>query len=180
MKKRVYHNPVINDTATFVETSEESNGRHTIAEIELYQSSGPPLHYHNAFAEKFVALEGIMHIQVGNKHITLQPGEEYTVNPGTPHKFYNPTSNKARFKVVIEPGHTGMENFIQILYGLAADGLTDGKSIPKKFAHLATILVMSDTNTTGMMTLMSPIIRWVAARSKKNGTEKYLLEKYCV
>ena len=72
-----------------------------------------------------------------------------------------------------------MENFIKIIYSLAQDGFTDKKGKPKIFAHLATILVMSDSNAPGMLSLLSPIIRMVAKRAKKDGTEKWLLDKYC-
>jgi len=179
MKKRTFFNPVINDTATFIETSEESNGKHSIVEIELYKSDGPPLHYHNAFAEKFEVLEGKLYLQIGKQKFVLKVGEQMTVPPGTPHKFYNLTNDKVRFIVSFEPGHTGMENFIKIIYGLAADGFTDHKGVPKKFSHLATILVMSDSNGSGLYTFLAPIIRLVAKRAKQNGTEQWLLEKYC-
>jgi mannose-6-phosphate isomerase-like protein (cupin superfamily) len=179
MQKRTFFNPVINDTATFIETCEETKGKYSLIEIELYKSEGPPLHYHNAFAEKFEATEGILHLQVGKRNIALNPGESTTVPPGTAHRFYNPTNNRVRFKITFEPGHVGMENFIKIIYSLAADGLTNKKGVPKKFSHLAAILVMSDTNGSGFLTLLSPIIKLAARRAKKNGTEKWLLEKYC-
>jgi hypothetical protein len=38
---------------------------------------------------------------------------------------------------------------------------------------------MSDSNAPGWMSLLSPIIRRVAKRAKKNGTEKWLLDTYC-
>ena len=72
-----------------------------------------------------------------------------------------------------------MENFIKIIYSLAQDGLTDKKGKPNSFAHLATILVMSDSNAPGILSLLSPIIRMVARRAHKDGTEKWLLDKYC-
>jgi len=179
MKKRTFFNPVINDTATFLETCEETNGKHSLIEIELYKSNGPPLHYHNAFSEKFEVVEGKLYLRVGKQKHILKPGEQMIVAPGAPHKFYNLTNEKVKFKITFEPGHTGMENFIKIIYSLAADGLTNSKGVPNKFAHLATILVMSDTNGSGLLTLLAPIIRIVARRSKRNGTEQWLLEKYC-
>ena len=179
MQKRTFFNPIMNDTATFIETSEESNGKHSLIEVELYKSEGPPVHYHKTFSEKFEVIEGTLYLQVGKKQKLINAGEFYTIPAGVPHKFYNPTNNKVRFKLIFEPGHTGMENFIKIIYSLAADGLTKQNGVPKNFAHLATILVMSDSNATGFLTLMSPIIRMVANRSKKNGTEKWLLDRYC-
>ena len=84
-----------------------------------------------------------------------------------------------RFHITLVPGFTGMENFIKIFYGLAADGLTDKKGKPSNFAHLAVALTMSDSNAPGWMSLLSPLIRNVAQRARKNGTEQWLLEKYC-
>jgi len=179
MQKRIFFNPVINDTATFIETAEETNGKYSLIEIELYKSDGPPLHYHNAFSEKFEVTEGTLYLQIGKDRKILKPGSSVIVPPGMPHKFYNLTNDRVKFIVTFEPGHTGMENFIKIIYSLAADGLTNKKGEPKKFSHLAAILVMSDTNGSGLLTLVSPIIRMVAKRAKKNGTEKWLLDKYC-
>ena len=172
MQKRTFFNPVINDTATFIETCEETNGKHSLIEIELYKSDGPPLHYHNAFSEKFEVLEGTLYLQEGKERHILKAGDQVTVAAGTPHKFYNLTKDRVKFKITFEPGHVGMENFIKIIYSLAADGLTNKKGVPNNFAHLASILVMSDTNGSGLLTLLSPVIRMVARRAKKNGTEK--------
>jgi len=88
MKKRTFFNPVINDTATFIETSEESHGKYSLLEVEMYKSDGPPLHYHNAFAEKFEVTDGTLYLQVGKEQKILKPKDEVTIPPGTPHKFY--------------------------------------------------------------------------------------------
>jgi len=179
MQKRTFFNPVINDTATFIETCAETGGKYSILDIELYKSDGPPLHYHTAFSEKFEVVDGTLYLQVGKKKLTLKKGESTLVPKGMPHKFYNPTNDLVKFRLTFEPGHMGMENFIRIIYSLAADGLTDKTGVPKKFAHLATILVMSDSNATGFLTLLAPVIRLVAKKAKKDGTEKWLLDRYC-
>ena len=179
MQKRVFFNPAINDTATFIKTSEEMNGEYSLIEIELYKSDGPPLHYHNAFTEKFEVMEGVLYLQVGSEKKILNYGDVVLVPKGVSHRFYNLTNDKVKFRITLEPGHVGMENFIKIIYSLAEDGLTDKKGKPKNFSHLASILVMSDSNARGMMSLLSPVIRMVARRAKKNGTEKWLLDKYC-
>jgi len=179
MEKRTFVNPAINDAATFIQTSAETNGEYTLIEIDLGKSDGPPLHYHNAFSEKFRVQEGILYLQVGKDKKILRIGESVTVPAGTPHRFYNETNDKVKFHITLRPGHTGMENFIKIFYGLASDGLTDKKGKPKSFAHLAVALTISDTNASGWMTLLSPVIRNAAKRAKKNGTEKWLFDKYC-
>jgi quercetin dioxygenase-like cupin family protein len=179
MQKRSFFNPVINDTATFIETSAETGGKYSLLEIELYKSDGPPLHYHNSFSEKFEVIDGTLYLQTGQKKITLKKGESIVIPRGVPHKFYNPSGDLVKFRLTFEPGHIGMENFIRIIYSLAAEGLTDQKGIPKKFAHLATILVMSDSNATGFLSFLAPVVRLVANQAKKDGTEKWLLERYC-
>lgn len=179
MEKRTFFNPIINDTATFIKTSAETNGEYSLLEIELYKSDGPPLHFHRTFSEKFEVTVGILYLQVGKENKILHQNESILVPKGTPHRFYNNTNDLVKFRITFSPGHPGMENFIKIIYSLAEDGLTDRKGKPKSFAHLASILVMSDSNAPGLLSLLSPIIRTVAKKSKKNGTEKWLLDKYC-
>ena len=179
MEKRVFFNPAINDTATFISTSEETKGEFSLIEIELNKSDGPPLHYHNSFSEKFEVIEGVLYIQIGNEKKVLKPGEFVLVPKAVPHKFYNISNETVKFRITLQPGSVGMENFIRILYSLAQDGLTDKKGKPNKFSHLAVILAMSDTNASGIMSLLSPVIHMVAKRAKKDGTEKWLLDKYC-
>ena len=179
MEKRTFFNPVINDTATFIRTSAETDGAYSLLEIDLYKSDGPPLHFHKTFSEKFEVTEGTLYLQVGKEKKVLKPGQSVLVPKYTPHRFYNISNDLVKFRITFKPGHTGMENFIKIIYSLAQDGLTDKKGKPNSFAHLATILVMSDSNAPGMLSLLSPIIRAVAKKSKKNGTEKWLLDKYC-
>jgi quercetin dioxygenase-like cupin family protein len=179
MEKRTFVNPAINDSATFIKTSEETNGEYTLIEIDLGKSDGPPLHYHNAFSEKFQVQEGILYVQVGKDKKILNVGESVIVPAGIPHRFYNTANDKVKFHVTLKPGHTGMENFIKIFYGLASDGLTDKKGKPKNFAHLAVALIISDSNAKGWLSLLSPIIRRAARRARKDGTEKWLLDRYC-
>lgn len=136
MEKRTFANPAINDSATFIKTSEETNGEYTLIEIDLGKSDGPPLLYHNAFPEKFEVHEGTLYVQVGKDKKILNVGESVTVPAGTHHRFFNERNDKAKFHITLNPGHTGMENFVKIFYGLAADGLTDKKGKPKKFATL--------------------------------------------
>jgi len=179
MEKRTFGNPAINDVATFIKTSAETDGAYTLMEIDLGRSKGPPLHYHNAFSETFEVKEGVLYLQVGKDKKILNLGESITVPAGTHHRFYNEADNTVKFQITLQPGYTGMENFIKILYGLASDGLADKNGKPKNFAHLAVALIMSDSNAPGWMSLLSPIIRRVAKRAKKDGTEKWLLDTYC-
>jgi mannose-6-phosphate isomerase-like protein (cupin superfamily) len=179
--RRTIVNPIIKDTATFLQTAEESGGKITEAEITLMPKGGNPLHYHKTYSETFTVLEGELGLKLGgrNKKI-LKTGESYTVDPMSLNCFFNPTDKEIKFNIKLTPGHTGFEKSLRILYGLAADGLTNKKSIPKRLTHTAIIVCMSDMNAPGLLTLLFPLLKRLANKAKSNGEEKKLIDKYCV
>lgn len=179
--KRTIINPVIQDTATFLRTARETNSSVSELEITLLPSGGNILHYHKTYSETFIATEGELGLRLGkNKTMILKPGERFTVRPRQLHCFFNPSdTSKITFRILIEPGHEGFENSLRILYGLAADGLTDQKSIPKKLRHTALILTMSDMNAPGLLTFIFPLLKWIASRPGVKAEEKRLVAQYC-
>lgn len=96
------------------------------------------------------------------------------------HSFFNPTDKEIKFNVKLRPGHTGFENSLRILYGMAADGLTNKKSIPKSIKHMAIIVCMSDMNLPGIFTLLSPLLKLIANKAKTKREEQNLIDKYCI
>ena len=179
--KRTIINPVINDTATFLKTAKESNSKVTEIEITLMPGGGNILHYHKTYSETFMAVDGELGLKLGkNEFKILKPGERYTVKPMQLHCFFNPTDRQIKFNISIEPGHEGFENSLRILYGMAAAGLTNKKSIPKSLTHTALILNMSDMNAPGLLTWIFPLLKWIAKRAKERGEEQRLIETYCL
>lgn len=179
--KRTIVNPIIKDTVTFLKTSEETNGQMSEAEITLMPGGGNPRHYHKTYSETFSALEGELGVHLGkNNSKILKPGETYTVPPMTLHSFFNPTGQEIKFNVRLTPGHTGFENSLRIIYGLASDGLTDKNTIPKSLTHTAIIVCMSDMNLPGLFTWLFPVFKFIAKRAKASGEEQRLIDKYCV
>jgi mannose-6-phosphate isomerase-like protein (cupin superfamily) len=179
--RRTIVNPIIKDTVTFLQTAEESGGKISEAEITLMPEGGNPLHYHKTYSETFTALDGNLGLKLGKKDIKiLRPGESYTVEPMSLHSFFNPEGKEIRFNVKLRPGHTGFENSLRIIYGMAADGLTNGKSIPKSLKHSAILICMSDMNVPGLLTFLYPLLRRIANKAKINGEEQKLIDKYCI
>lgn len=179
MKRKII-NPIIKDTITFIQTSDETNA--TISELELTLMPGGAnfSHYHKTITETFTAVEGNLGLKLAaGKVILLQPGDTYTVLPNQAHSFFNPGAKEIKFNVKITPGNKGFENSLRILYGLAEDGLTDKKSIPKSLTHVAIIGSLSDSYLPGMMSILSPVFKLLAKRAKKSGLERKLIEKYC-
>jgi quercetin dioxygenase-like cupin family protein len=178
--KRTIVNPIIKDIVTFLQTAEESGGKITEAEITLMPGGGNPLHYHKTYSETFTAIDGEVGLNLGRRDTKiLRVGESHTVEPKSLHRFFNPTDKEIKFNIKLKPGHTGFENSLRILYGLAADGLTDNKSIPKSLKHTAIIVCISDMNIPGMLTFLYPLLKRISNKAKKNGEEQMLIDKYC-
>jgi len=179
MKKYIV-NPIIKDTVTFIQTSAESDGKITEADITLMPGGGNPLHYHKTYSETFTALEGELGLGRGkNEMLVLKPGETFTVPPNQLHRFFNPGEKEIKFNVKLNPGHEGMENALRIIYGLAEAGLTDKNSIPKKLKDLALITYISDMNIPGLPTLLFPIMKRIAKRAIAKGEYQKMIDLYC-
>jgi mannose-6-phosphate isomerase-like protein (cupin superfamily) len=172
------HNPIIKDTVTFIETCAESGGERTVLEIALAPGGGNPLHVHRSYDERFDVLDGRLGVQVRSDRRFLKPGDHAAVPRGTPHRFFSGDDEPCTFRVTLTPGHTGFEQSLCIDYGLAADGLTTQKSIPKSISHLAVTAVLSDTGLPGPGRLLNPLFRLLARRARARGIEDELLGRY--
>jgi quercetin dioxygenase-like cupin family protein len=177
--KRIFENPVIGDKVRFIKTSEETNGEYTLVEVELAAKGGNTLHTHADFTETFRPVDGPLTVRLGKELKVLQPGDAATVPLHLPHYFQNPTDRPVKFMVELRPGHTGFENALKIAYGLAKDGLTNKKSIPNNFLHLAVLVNESGTIPSGFYSLVMPLIRWQARKAIAKGIDKELIAKYC-
>ncbi|MGN6617328.1 MAG: cupin domain-containing protein [Ilyomonas sp.] len=168
MQKRVFYNPKIKDKVTILKTANETNGDHILVEVELGVGGGTPKHYHTTFNEIFLPVEGVLGVDIGNKQLRLQKGEFATAEIKQVHRFYNPGTTSIRFRVKI---HSAENHFIEslcIMYGLADDGQTNNKGVPKKLDHLAVLTEHSDTRLTGFLSLIEPFL---LRRAKKARTK---------
>lgn len=172
-------NPIFNDTCTFLKTSAETQGSFSDMMVTLGPDGGTPLHKHKGFVETFIALEGNLGLIVDGKKIILSPGEKVAVHKGQAHRFFNPGDNMVKFHLRFTPGHTGAENMLRIMYGLARDGKTNKKGIPKSLMELAIAGEMGDSSLAGLPAVLAPILKVMAFRARKKGVDKALLEKYC-
>ena len=76
------------------------------------------------------------------------------------------------------PAQEGFLKALSIGYGLAGDGLTNKKGIPKKLDHLAVVLELSETRFRGVLGLVTPWLLKRAKRARKKGVYDALVEKY--
>ena len=172
-------NPIFKDTCTFLRTSAETNGKFSEMEVLLGPRGGNPLHIHTAFTETFTALDGNLGLTVNGAKIILKPGETITVQKREIHQFYNEGSEPVKFRLVFTPGHTGAENMLRIMYGLARDGMTNKKGIPKSLMTIAAVGEIGDSALAGLLSWLSPVLKILAARARRRGLDQALMEKYC-
>jgi mannose-6-phosphate isomerase-like protein (cupin superfamily) len=178
-KERTIINPIFKDVVTFLKRANETGGRYCECEITLLPGGKNVSHIHKKYSETFTALEGDLGVEVGGKIIILEPGETFTVPIGFVHSFFNPGANTIRYKIVIAPGFDGFEYMLRILYGLARDGKTDKKGLPKSLALTALIAEIGDTSLRGVFILLAPLLKFLAARARKRGEEQRLMNTYC-
>jgi Cupin domain len=149
-----------------------------LAELEVYPGGGNTMHLHSAFEETFTAVNGVLGVVVNKQKHYLQPGESITVPLHTPHYFFSNSKEPITCHVKFTPGHDGFIKGLAIGYGLAADGKTNSKGMPKSLMHLALLMVLTDTKPAGIFGLLFPFFKRLANKAKRNGTEQALLEKY--
>lgn len=179
--KRTIINPLYKDQVTFTQTSEETGGKITELDLILSPKGGNPLHHHTSFEETFTAVKGDLGLKLKDKTLILKPGESYTVKKMEAHGFFNPSdSDEIHFNIQIRPGHTGFENALRIMYGLAQDGLTAKNGIPKDLGVAFWLGEINDSKVHGLLfKLLQPLGSFLAQGVKKKGIDQELLKRYC-
>ncbi|WP_341835529.1 cupin domain-containing protein [Chitinophaga pollutisoli] len=178
--KETIINPVIRDEVTFTQTAAQTGGRISALLVRLMPGGGTPLHYHKNFSETFSVVEGLLTLTLANRKLRLSSGEKFTVEKGMVHRFSNESGQPVLFTTVILPGSAGFEHALRVLYGLAADGQTDAKGIPRNPLILAAVSDMSDMHPAGIAVLFTPLFALLGCIAKVAGVKRRLFQKYCV
>jgi mannose-6-phosphate isomerase-like protein (cupin superfamily) len=176
--ERRYYNPIQKDYATFLETSDETGGDHTLIEIEVAPGGGNATHYHKTYDEHFEVLEGELEVLLGTETRALRPGQKAVARKNTPHRFRNTTQERTRFLVRLRPGHAGFEKAIKVAYSLASDGRVRSDGTPRNLYQLAVLLEWSDIRFPGVLTVAEPLFRLLARRARRKGIDKELEARY--
>jgi mannose-6-phosphate isomerase-like protein (cupin superfamily) len=123
-------NPVTGEQLTFLKTARDTDGEAVVVEC-IVQPGGfvASAHFHPYQTERFQVRSGRLGVTAGRLQLELGPGEEVTVDPGTPHRFWNAGSEPVTFVATITPA-LEFERLIETMYGLAADGKTNRRGMP--------------------------------------------------
>ncbi len=176
--RRIY-NPIQKDYATFLETSEETGGERTLVEIEVAPGGGTPPHYHLTYAEHFGVISGALEVMVGGETRTLTAGEKAVAPKNTLHNFHNATDEPTTFLVELRPGSSGFEKALRVAYGLASDGLSNSKGLPKNLYHTALLFEWGEGRMPGLFGVLEPVFRLLAKRARRTRIDKELEARYC-
>lgn len=176
---RTIINTATGEKATFLETSHETGGARTIAEVEVGPGGGVPVHQHADHDEKIEVIAGQIEVTLQGAKRRLGPGEHVLIPRGTTHRWCNPSPDgDLRFRATMTPGHPDFERFLRVYYGLGRDGELGRNKLPKRFADLALLGDLDPSIYVGAKRLLRPLMRWTAARARKRGREAELLRRY--
>lgn len=178
---RTIINPLYKDKVTFTQMSLETGDKITELDLILSPKGGNPMHHHTSFEETFTAVEGNLGLKLKGRTLILKPGESYKVKKMEVHGFFNPSpTQEIKFNIKIVPGHSGFENSLRIMYGLAHDGLTDKNGIPKNLGIAFWLGEINDSKVHGFVfKLLQPLGKLLVKSIKKKGIDSELIERYC-
>ena len=167
------------DAVTFLRTSAETGGEYTLVHLVAGPGAGVPRHYHLHSSEHFEVLEGALTIEVAKQPRVVLPGEEATVPVNTVHRWVNQGSSTVRALAEITPASEGFEKGLPILYGLAGDGRSTAKGVPRDPLVTAWITELTDMRLPGISRVAGPVIHALAQRARARGLDRELEQRYC-
>ena len=175
--QRIY-NPVQRDAATFLETSEETGGERTLAELEIAPGGKVTPHYHLAYSERFTVLEGRLIVEIDGVRHELGVGDQAVAAPGSLHAWSNPAQERSVAHVELRPGSPGFEKGLRVAYGLAADGLVLKNGVPRNPLHTALMLEMGEVRLPGAYAALGRILGLLAHLARWRGIDRELERRY--
>ena len=127
----IYENRVQGDRFVVREGSEDTGGERLVG--DLYIRPGGAVagkHVHAYLTERFEVLEGTVRFHLDGHDEVARPGQRVEVPPGAVHDWWNVGADDAHVLVDVRPAER-FELMIQNLYGLANDGKSDARGVPK-------------------------------------------------
>lgn len=127
----VFENPVTGERAVTVVGTEETNGERAVVDL-FVRPRGAVVgeHVHPSMEESFTVVRGRVGFRLGERRETAEPGVTLHVPAGVVHDWWNAGDEEAEVRVEVRPA-ARFEEMILTLFGLAQDGKTDAKGMPK-------------------------------------------------
>ena len=127
----IYENRIQGDRFVVREGSEDNGGERLAG--DLYIRPGGAVagkHVHSYITECFEVASGTVRFHRGGRDEIAGPGQRVEIPPGTVHDWWNVGEDEAHLLIEIRPG-ARFELMIQNLFGLANDGKTNARGVPR-------------------------------------------------
>ncbi len=176
---KTMRNPAIGHWVTFLQTSEETNGRLLQIEYGVEKPEGKPaipLHKHLKCEERFEVVSGQLGVLLDGERRVLKVGEQVVIPPGRPHTFWNAGDGELRFITDVRPPGQ-LQTYWETVFGLAQDGKVGRNGLPN-LLQLAVVAPLADSYDPNvpvpvmklLLKVLGGIGRWLGYRAKY---EKY-------
>ena len=166
-----------NYSATFKQSSRETNNAYELVEVELEPNGGNDWHYHSNFTEQFTVIEGRVRIGNNGKEMILDKGQTATADKKDMHYFMNALNQKSVLLVKVTPA-AGLEKTLRVAYGLINDGLLKNDMTQNPW-HMCLLLAYSESYLPGMPAwFQEPLINALAKIAQWKGEDRELYKYF--
>jgi quercetin dioxygenase-like cupin family protein len=126
-----YENRVQRDRFVVREGSEDNGGERLVGDLYIHPGGAVAgRHVHSYITERFEVLSGTVRFHLDGRDEVAVPGQPVEIPPGVVHDWWNIGDDEAHVLVDIRPAER-FELMIQSLYGLANDGKTNTRGVPR-------------------------------------------------
>jgi hypothetical protein len=124
-------------------------------------------------------ISGALEVTVGGETRTLTAGQKAVAPVNTLHNFHNATDEPTTFLIELRPSSSGFEKALRVAYGLASDGLSNSKGLPKNLYHTALLFEWGEGRLPGLFAVLEPMFGLLAKRARRKGIDRELEARYC-
>jgi len=141
----VLHNPVTGEHGIIRIPPEASNGYLLVGDLYL-QPGGAVAgeHVHPTMAEVFTVVRGRIGLRINGREFVASAGQRTPIAAGQAHDWWNASDSEAHVVVEVQPGDRFI-TMIRQLFGLARDGKTNAKGMPRLLDGVALGREFADT-----------------------------------
>ena len=123
------YNPVTKEHMTFLRTAAQTGGDHVLIELRSEPGGRRGCAHPPGAESRRSRSSAARSARIGRKQVEARAGETLTVDPGTPHKWWNAGDDELVFRAEVRPAGQ-FEQLIETMFALAADGKTNHKGMP--------------------------------------------------
>ena len=126
----IYDNPVTGVRAIVRVGTDETDGERLVVDIQARPgAAGAGEHMHPSMDERFTVVRGRFGFSIDGRRSIAGPGESVHIPPGVVHDWWN-EGEEAQLELEIRPA-ARYEEMMRNLFGLAQDGRTDARGMPR-------------------------------------------------